>query len=89
MTDSVPTQPMPEAHAPAEGAKRGFRVPPKLILAVLIIVATVWFVLVNNQRASIKLWVHTVTAPVWIVLACTFAAGLITGSLLRRRRRHK
>jgi uncharacterized integral membrane protein len=89
MTSSVPTPPAPESQAAATGATRGFRIRPKAILAVVIIAATVWFVLVNSQRASIKLWVHTVSAPVWIVLLCTFAAGMILGFLLRRRRRYR
>lgn len=87
MTSDVPVpSPAPEQKAPAEGG-RAFRIPPKLILAVVIIAAVLWFVLVNNQRGEIKLWVHTVHAPMWLVLLCTFAAGIIAGWLLGRRRR--
>jgi len=47
----------------------------------------IWFILVNTQRVSIYLWVPKVTAPLWLVLVITFAAGLIAGLLLQRRNR--
>jgi uncharacterized integral membrane protein len=62
------------------------RVPPKLIAAVLILAIVLWFAFANTKDAQIKLWVRNVSAPVWLVLVCTFAAGVIAGYLLRRRR---
>ena len=56
-------------------------------LLVLCTVAAIWFILVNTQRVSIYLWVPKITSPLWLVLVITFAAGLITGLLLRRRNR--
>ena len=94
MTSDVPVPP-PMASGPstvtgqqaqAQG-KRRRRVPPKLILAVLILAALIWFVLVNTRHVPIKLWVHTVSAPLWLVLLCTFAAGMIASWLLTWRRR--
>jgi uncharacterized integral membrane protein len=79
---------MPTTGGPAAGpttAKRGgVTVSPKLIGAGVIIVATVWFILANRWTAHIRLWVPTVTAPMWLVLLITFAGGLITGLLMRR-----
>jgi hypothetical protein len=56
-----------------------------MIIIAVIVVAALWFIFVNTQRVSIYLWIPKVTAPLWLVLVITFAGGLITGLLLRRR----
>jgi uncharacterized integral membrane protein len=91
MTSDVPipppvSSPVAGQQAPAQRARRR-RISPKLILVVLIFAATLWFVLVNTRHMNIKLWIPTVSAPVWLVLLCTFGAGLIAGLLLGWRRR--
>lgn len=68
------------------GRRAGLTVSPKLITAGVILVAAVWFILVNRARVGIYLWVPKVTAPMWLVLLITFAAGMAAGLLLRRRR---
>ncbi|MEU0933859.1 MULTISPECIES: LapA family protein [unclassified Embleya] len=47
-------------------------------IAVIVVLA-VWFVLANTASATIRFWIPTVAAPMWIVLAGTFAAGVLTG----------
>jgi uncharacterized integral membrane protein len=63
----------------------GVKITSKRIAIAVIVVAAIWFILVNTQRVSIYLWVPKVTAPLWLALLLTFAGGLITGLLLRRR----
>lgn len=92
MTTSVPpTEPEPQltsvASAAEPAAKKGLRISPKFVLTVVILAAVIWFALANRKNAQIKLWVHTVQAPVWLVLLGTFVAGIIIGLLLRRRRK--
>ena len=65
----------------------GVSVTAKRITILVIVVATLWFIFANTQRVSIYLWVPKITAPLWLVLVLTFAVGLITGLLLRRRNR--
>jgi uncharacterized integral membrane protein len=74
---------------PNTGPKKvaGVSVTSKRITILVIVVAAIWFILVNTQRVSIYLWVPKVTAPLWLVLVITFAAGLIAGLLLQRRNR--
>ena len=74
---------------PSTGPKKvaGVAVTPKRITILVVVVAALWFIFVNTQRVSIYLWVPKVTAPLWLVLVLTFACGLITGLLLRRRNR--
>ncbi|MYW03531.1 LapA family protein [Streptomyces sp. SID3343] len=47
-------------------------------IAVVVVLA-VWFVLANTKSATIRFWIPTVAAPMWIVLVGTFAAGALTG----------
>ena len=65
----------------------GVSVTSKRVMILVIVVAAIWFILVNTQRVSIYLWVPKVTAPLWLVLVITFAGGLITGLLLQWRNR--
>ena len=73
---------------PSTGPKKvaGVSVTSKRVMILVIVVAAIWFILVNTQRVSIYLWVPKVTAPLWLVLVITFAGGLITGLLVRRNR---
>jgi putative membrane protein len=64
--------------------RTGIHVSPKLVTAAVIVVAAVWFIVVNRGRVSIYLWVPKVTAPMWLVLVITYVGGLVTGLLLRR-----
>jgi uncharacterized integral membrane protein len=65
----------------------GVSVTPKRITILVIVVAALWFILVNTQRVSIYRWVPKITAPLWLVLVLTFAGGLITGLLMQSRNR--
>jgi hypothetical protein len=59
---------------------------PKTIIGLLLVALAVWFVLTNNSHTRIHLWVAWVTARLWIVLALTFAAGMLAGWLIGRRK---
>ena len=74
---------------PSTGPRKvaGVKITSKTIAILVIVVAVIWFIVVNTQRVSIYLWVPKVTAPLWLVLVITFAVGLIAGLLLRRRNR--
>ncbi|WP_405997649.1 DUF1049 domain-containing protein [Streptomyces sp. NBC_00829] len=53
-----------------------------LVLAALAI----WFIAVNTGSVTIRLWVPTVTIPLWAVLTVTLVVGMILGLLIARRR---
>jgi uncharacterized integral membrane protein len=81
---SMPTMDDPATGAPA--GKRGrVQISPKLVGAVLIVVAALWFIFANTGTVHIHLWIPTVSAPMWLVLVITFVGGLVTGMLLQRR----
>jgi len=62
---------------------------PKRTVAILIVAAALWFILVNRATIGVYLWVPKVTAPLWLILLFTFAGGLLTGLLLSRSRKTK
>ncbi|RAJ47212.1 uncharacterized protein DUF1049 [Kitasatospora sp. SolWspMP-SS2h] len=53
-----------------------------LVLGVLAI----WFIAVNTASVRIRLWIPTVTLPLWLVLLVTLLVGAALGELLARRR---
>ncbi|WP_406287930.1 lipopolysaccharide assembly protein LapA domain-containing protein [Embleya sp. NBC_00896] len=52
-----------------------------------IVVLSVWFVLANTKSATIRFWIPTLAAPMWIVLIGAFAAGALTGWWVKGNRR--
>jgi lipopolysaccharide assembly protein A len=96
MTSSLPPTGPEPVPPPLSGAasggepaakSKGLRISPKFVLTVVILAAVLWFAFANTKNAQIKLWVHTVQAPVWLVLLGTFVVGVLVGLLLRRRRK--
>jgi uncharacterized integral membrane protein len=59
---------------------------PKVFIGGLITIAALWFIIANNSRVRIHLWVTWVSARLWVVLLLTFVAGALVGFLFARRR---
>jgi uncharacterized integral membrane protein len=74
---------------PTTARRAGVTVSPKIIMAGLIAIASLWFIIVNRGTVAIYLWVPKVTAPMWLVLLGTFAGGLLTGLLMRRGKKEQ
>ncbi|WP_435971238.1 lipopolysaccharide assembly protein LapA domain-containing protein [Streptomyces sp. Qhu_M48] len=53
-----------------------------LVLAGLAI----WFIAANTGSVSIRLWIPTVTLPLWAVLTVTLLVGIVLGLIIARRR---
>lgn len=69
------------------GRDSGLLLTPKRILALLIVAAAAWFIIGNNSKISIHLWLTWVSARLWLVLLVTFLAGALVGFLFGWRRR--
>lgn len=54
---------------------------------IALIVLTAIFIGQNRGRQRVHLLWLTVESPMWLLLAALFVIGVITGLLLRRRRR--
>jgi uncharacterized integral membrane protein len=81
---------MPTTGAPATGTSASKRViSTKMITIAVILAAAIWFILVNTGKARVRLWIPTVSAPMWVVLLVTFAGGMVVGLLIRRSNRAK
>jgi len=73
------------------GSSRGSRkgeiagIPTRVIAIGVIVILAVWFLFANLDKVKIQFWVFTVTAPLWIALLATLAAGGALGWLLKGR----
>jgi uncharacterized integral membrane protein len=74
---------------PQTAGRGGVTLSPKMICALVILVAALWFIFANRTTVRIKLWIPTVLAPLWLVLLITFCAGMLTGLLVWRGKRQK
>ncbi|ACU69057.1 hypothetical protein Caci_0102 [Catenulispora acidiphila DSM 44928] len=86
MTTQAP-QPPPASQPPRTAADKAQR--SRMIGAIVIAVVAIWFILANTRKASITFWIVTVTSPMWLTLAGTFLAGMLTSLLLTRTRTRK
>ncbi|SEM50655.1 LapA family protein [Streptacidiphilus jiangxiensis] len=69
---------------------KGMNVTGRALIVGVLLVALVWFVAANTQSVKVRLWVPTVTAPLWLVLAVTaVVSGAIGWFVGRRRLRNK
>ncbi|MEU7181328.1 MULTISPECIES: LapA family protein [Streptomyces] len=65
---------------------KGVAITSRAVGLVVLAVAGVWFIAGNTQSVRIRLWVPTVWAPLWLVLAITAVVALAFGWFLHRRR---
>jgi uncharacterized integral membrane protein len=81
---------MPTTGAPTTETSANKRViSTKMVTIGVILAAAIWFILVNTGKARVRLWIPTVSAPMWVVLLVTFAGGMVVGLLIRRSNRAK
>ncbi|MFE9424872.1 LapA family protein [Kitasatospora sp. NPDC006697] len=65
---------------------RGREVRLRTIGMLLLAVVAIWFIAANTASVQVRLWVPTVTMPLWLVLAVTLLVGAAIGWLAARRR---
>ena len=82
-----PPQPPPARHPQRTAADKAQR--SRMIGGIVIAVVAIWFILANTHKAGITFWVVTVNSPMWLTLAGTFLAGMLTSLLLTRARTKK
>ncbi|MFI7617631.1 lipopolysaccharide assembly protein LapA domain-containing protein [Nonomuraea terrae] len=68
-------------------ASRLGAVPPRVWLAIVLVVLTVVFILQNRQDVVIQLFMIVVTAPLWITLVVCTVIGILIGALAGHRSR--
>ncbi|MFF2009790.1 LapA family protein [Streptomyces sp. NPDC058195] len=65
---------------------KGRSVRIRTIGAVVLAALVIWFIAANTGSVAIRLWVPSVTLPLWTVLAVTLLVGLVMGGYLFHRR---
>ncbi|MFJ5723695.1 LapA family protein [Streptomyces sp. NPDC093149] len=73
-------------HAPPTLSVKGRDVRIRTIGLVVLAGLAIWFIAVNTESVGIRLWVTTLTLPLWAVLTVTLLVGLIMGGVLAHRR---
>ncbi|WP_405860580.1 LapA family protein [Streptomyces sp. NBC_00090] len=79
---NAPPQPGPSTLT-VKGRDMRIRTLGFIVLAGLAI----WFIAVNTGSVSIRLWIPTVTLPLWVVLTGTLLVGIALGLIISNRRR--
>ncbi|MBJ6636122.1 DUF1049 domain-containing protein [Streptomyces coelicolor] len=73
-------------NGPATLTVKGRDVRLRTIGFVLLAGLAIWFIAVNTKSVTIRLWVPTVTLPLWGVLTVTLLVGVVLGLLVAHRR---
>ncbi|MER6104117.1 LapA family protein [Streptomyces sp. NPDC001832] len=73
-------------HAPPTLSVKGRDVRVRTIGIVALTGLVIWFIAANTESVAIRLWIPTVTVPLWAVLTVTLLVGLVMGGLLLHRR---
>ncbi|WP_149549225.1 LapA family protein [Streptomyces marokkonensis] len=74
------------AYGPPTVTVKGRDVRLRTIGVVLLAALAIWFIAANTDSVTIRLWVPTVTLPLWSVLTVTLLVGTAIGLLIAHRR---
>ncbi|MET9371350.1 LapA family protein [Streptomyces griseoflavus] len=73
-------------YGPPTVTVKGRDVRLRTIGSVLLAGVAIWFIAANTNSVTIRLWIPTVTLPLWSVLTVTLLVGMAIGLLLAHRR---
>ena len=85
MTTSARTAAGGRAHGWARGAVSS----PRRVLALVLGIVAIVLIAQNTARVKVRIFTVTVHAPLWLLLACSVAVGVLIGVLLARARRRQ
>ncbi|MFD9030208.1 LapA family protein [Streptomyces sp. NPDC059567] len=73
-------------HAPSTLSYKGRDMRLRTIAIVVLTGLAIWFIAANTGSVTIRLWIPTVTLPLWSVLTVTLLVGVVLGLYIARRR---
>ncbi|GJF28916.1 hypothetical protein KNE206_16160 [Kitasatospora sp. NE20-6] len=73
-------------HPPPSVTVKGKNVRIRTIGVGVLAVLAVWFIAANTGSVEVRLWIPTVTLPLWLVLTVTLLVGMVIGFFVARRR---
>ncbi|MFC5957233.1 LapA family protein [Streptomyces pratens] len=74
------------AYGPSTVTVKGRDIRLRTIGFVLLAGLAIWFITANTGSVTVRLWIPTVTLPMWSVLTVTVLTGMALGLLIARRR---
>ncbi len=74
------------AYGPSTVTVKGRDVRLRTIGFLVLAALAIWFIAANTKSVTIRLWVPTVTLPLWSVLTVTLLVGMALGLLVAHRR---
>ncbi|MFB7371858.1 LapA family protein [Streptomyces sp. NPDC056222] len=73
-------------HPPSTLSYKGRDMRLRTIAFVILAGLAIWFIAANTGSVTIRLWIPTVTLPLWSVLTVTLLVGVVLGLYIARRR---
>ncbi|MFI1395500.1 lipopolysaccharide assembly protein LapA domain-containing protein [Streptomyces sp. NPDC020681] len=73
-------------HDPPTLTVKGRDVRIRTIGLVALAALAIWFIAANTESVEVRLWIPTVTLPLWAVLTVTLVVGVAIGMLFAHRR---
>lgn len=73
-------------HEPSTLTVKGRDMRVRTIAFVVLAALAIWFIAANTGSITVRLWIPTVTLPLWIVLTVTLLVGMLLGLFIARRR---
>ncbi|MEV6701957.1 LapA family protein [Streptomyces sp. NPDC051453] len=78
-----------KSHGPSTVTVKGRDMRLRTIGFVVLAGVVVWFIAANTGSIAVRMWIPTVTVPLWTVLAVTLVVGVILGLIIARRRANR
>ncbi|MFF2509262.1 LapA family protein [Streptomyces sp. NPDC058067] len=75
-----------QGHGPSTVTVKGRAMRLRTLGFLILAVAAIWFIAANTGSVTVRLWIPTVTLPLWSVLTVTLVAGMLLGLYIARRR---
>ncbi|MET9886180.1 LapA family protein [Streptomyces sp. NPDC006430] len=73
-------------HQPSTLTVKGRDMRLRTIGFLALVGLAIWFIAVNTASVTVRLWIPTVTIPLWVILTVTLIVGMILGMFIARRR---
>ena len=74
------------SHRPSTLTIKGRDMRLRTLGFVVVAALVIWFIAANTGSVTIRLWIPTVTVPLWGVLTVTLLVGMALGLFIARRR---
>ncbi|MEV6575831.1 LapA family protein [Streptomyces sp. NPDC051577] len=74
------------SHEPSTLTVKGRDLRLRTLGCAVLAALAIWFIAVNTGSVTVRMWIPTVTIPLWGVLTVTLLVGIALGLLIARRR---